>query len=162
MSVSFRVEGFRDMERALADLKRATAKAAVRRAMKKTLQPVALMADSLSEDFNIAVGTTLTPKERRQAKADFSKRVVSMFVGPVGQDGSHAPEATFTEFGTPPRYHKDGKYVGQIMAEPFMRPAWDAHKATMIKRLGAEIWVEIEKSIARAERKAARAAAAMR
>lgn len=32
--------------------------------------------------------------------------------------------AGWFEFGTAPRYHKSGKYVGQIAATPFFYPIW--------------------------------------
>lgn len=159
MSVSFKVEGFRDMERALADLKRTTARAVTRRAMKTALEPVASMAGSLTDDYDIAIGTTLAAHERAQSREDRARSVVTMYVGPVHPDGTHAPEATFDEFGTVPRYHDSGRYVGQILARPFMRPAWDANAAAVLTRLGEAMWAEIEKSVARAARKAARATA---
>lgn len=159
MNVKFEMDGFRGMERALAELKRSTSRAVARRAMKSVLKPVADMADSLTEKYSIAIGVTLEKRQKRAAKADFGKSVVSMFIGPVGQDRSYAPEATFDEFGTPPRFHRDGKYVGEIQADPFMRPAWDAYAGTMIQSLGSYIWDEIDRAIKRAAAKAARDAA---
>ena len=32
--------------------------------------------------------------------------------------------ASWFEFGTGPRFHKSGKYVGQIAAQPFFYPVW--------------------------------------
>ena len=37
--------------------------------------------------------------------------------------------------------------------QPFMRPAWDAHKGRLVDDIGADMWVEIQKAV---KRKAAR------
>lgn len=155
MSVSFKVSGFREMERSLAGLKRGTAKGVVRRALKKVLKPVAEMADASA--FEIAVTSALTARQRGEARRDFGRSKVSMYVGPVDAFGRGAPHAHLIEFGTGPRYHKSGKYVGAVMPEPFMRPAWDAVQPVMLENLKREIWSEIEKTLARAAARAAKA-----
>lgn len=156
MSVGFKVSGFREMEKALAKLPAGTAKGLTRRTLKKVLKPVAESADASM--FQIGITSALIPEQRRGARADFARSVVSMYVGPVDDDGQGAPHAHLIEMGTGPRYHRNGKFVGAVMADPFMRPAWDAHKGKMLDRLGQEIWLQIEKSLARAAAKAARGA----
>ncbi len=154
MSVGFKFEGGRDLERALGELSRSASKAASRRAVRKTLQPVAEAADASS--FVIAVTSKLTARQRARARSDFRPSVLTLYVGPVDDDGQGAPHAHLQEFGTMPRSHASGKYVGAVMADPFMRPAWDAHSGTLLPRLGAHLWEEIEKSMQRAAAKAAR------
>lgn len=150
-------DGGREIERALAELPRATSKAVSRRAIKKVLEPVADTADAYTEHFNIAVGTKLSPRQRGMARSDFAGKVVTMYVGPVQEDGSHAPHAHLIEFGTGPRAHKSGKYVGFVTPQPFMRPAWDAWSPRMLEELGRLMWIEIEKAVARRAKKAAKA-----
>lgn len=147
------------MEKALALLPRATAKGVVRRVLKKTLAPIADTADAFSPHFPIAVTSRLSPRQRSLARSDFAGRVVTMYVGPTAQDGSHAPHAHLVEFGTGPRFHESGKYVGVMPPEPFMRPAWDLHSGALPARLGENMWAEIEKTVARRAAKAAREAA---
>ncbi|TFL16429.1 hypothetical protein [Jannaschia formosa] len=159
MSVKFKVEGFREMEKALARLPRGTAKGVTRRVVKKVLEPVRDTADSYSGAFNVAITSRLSPRQSGLARGDRGPSLVSMYVGPVTQDGSHAPHAHLIEFGTAPRFHKSGKYVGAVSPDPFMRPAWDMHKGQMLEELGRLMWVEIEKTVARAAAKAAREAA---
>lgn len=144
------------MERALGQLKRGTATGVVRRVLRKTLKPVADAADASM--FEIGITSRLTARQRRQARGDFVRSVVSMYVGPMDSEGNGAPHAHLIEFGTAPRFHKDGKFVGAVMADPFMRPAWDAQRPDMLERLGRDIWAEIEKTVARAERRAAKLA----
>jgi len=159
VDVRLKVSGFRDMEKALAQLPRGTAKGVVRRVQKKTLAPVADAADAFSPHFQIAVTSRLSPRQRAQARSDFAGRVVTTYVGPVAQDGSHAPHAHLVEFGTGPRFHKSGKYTGEMPPDPFMRPAWDMHKGSLLAKLGEHMWTEIEKTIKRRAAKAAREAA---
>lgn len=156
MLMQLRIEGAGDIERALAELPRATAKSAMRRVMKKALQPVADAAEA--SPFVIAITSRLTPALRRRTRKDRGPNLITLYVGPVLSDGSHAPHSHLYEFGTAPRYHKKtGKYVGAQMADPFLRPAWDANRDAMLKILRREIWNEIDKALARAARKAAKA-----
>ncbi|AUQ71036.1 HK97-gp10 family putative phage morphogenesis protein [Phaeobacter inhibens] len=154
MSMKMKIEGAGDIERALGALARGTAKGVTRRAMKKALQPVARAAEG--SPFVIAVTSKLAPRQKGRARRDQGRSKIAMYVGPVQQDGSHAPHAHLIEFGTGDRYHKSGKYVGAVMADPFMRPAWDANRERVLEILKREIWAEIEKTVARAARKAAR------
>ncbi len=159
MSVKLKIEGAGDIERALADLARGTAKGVGRRAMKKTLQPVAQLAESLSGGkFKVAVTSKLSQRQARGARRDRGRSKLVMYVGPVQEDGSHSPHAHLFEFGTAPRFHaKSGKAVGAMPAQPFLRPAWDASTELMLATLRRETWKEIEKTLERAKRKAARA-----
>lgn len=152
MSVKMKIEGAGDIERALAELARGTAKGVMRRAMRRALQPVAEAADNSA--FEIAITSRLTPRQYGQARGDRGPSRVTLYVGPVESDGSPAPHAHLVEFGTGPRTHASGKYVGAVMADPFMRPAWDANLADMLAILRREVWAEIEKAAARAARKA--------
>ncbi|AUR04248.1 phage protein, HK97 gp10 family [Phaeobacter inhibens] len=154
MSMKMKIEGAGDIERALGALARGTAKGVTRRAMKKALQPVARAAEG--SPFVIAVTSKLARGQKGRARRDQGRSKIAMYVGPVQQDGSHAPHAHLIEFGTGDRYHESGKYVGAVMADPFMRPAWDANRERVLEILKREIWAEIEKTIARAARKAAR------
>lgn len=48
----------------------------------------------------------------------------------VGAQGSGFAAAWF-EFGTADRFHKSGKYVGKITAQPFFYPIWRARKRSV-------------------------------
>jgi hypothetical protein len=52
--------------------------------------------------------------------------------------------------------HASGKYVGRIVPEPFLRPAWDAKAETALKALGEILWTEITKTVARVAAKGAK------
>jgi len=64
------------MERNLAKLKRGTAKGVTRRALKKVLKPVAHAAAAAA--FEIEITSRLTQRQRRGARFDFGRDVVSI------------------------------------------------------------------------------------
>ncbi|SDW78220.1 Bacteriophage HK97-gp10, putative tail-component [Roseicitreum antarcticum] len=148
-----KLEGFADLDRELQRLGKATTqKASLRRASKKALQPMAEIARGLAPRGvdgelapSITVSTKLTKRQKGQHRKMFrnDKAAVEMFMGP-GPD----PAAWNQEFGN--RNH---------LAQPYMRPAWDQDHKAMLDRLKAELWADIQKTLARAERRAARQAA---
>ncbi|GAB5433928.1 MAG: HK97 gp10 family phage protein [Epibacterium sp.] len=156
MAVKMKIEGAGDIERALAALPRGTAKGVMRRAMKKSLKPVAQMAEAASP-FAIAVTSKLTARQAREARRDRGRSKVVLYVGPVDAAGDGEPHAHLYEFGTGPRVQRStGRATGAMPARPFLRPAWDTSQAMMLATLKREVWDEIEKSLERARRKAAR------
>jgi HK97 gp10 family phage protein len=170
VSVTVRLEGFAELERELDRLGKATAqKASLRRALKKAAQPMVDIAkglapvraghlrESIKYSTQLAAGdagkaafaqTLRSGGSRDEAVAALrdarrSQSSVVAYIGP-GQN----PQAIFQEFGTinhPP--------------QPFLRPAWDQDKMALLDRLKAEIWADIQRTITRMDRKAAREAA---
>jgi len=81
--------------------------------------------------------------------------VLDMFVGaPGGRKGT--PHAHLIEFGTGPRYTSNGAFRGSVSPQPMLQPAWDANKGGMLKGLGETLWQEIEKTVARRAKRAAK------
>lgn len=148
MSVRVRVEGLRDIEQTMKELKRASAKAVARKALKAGGKPIAEAGQSAAPyrtgdlQGSYGVGTRLT---RRQRKKHRKGSDVEVFVGP-GAKG--AAQAVQTEFGNE---HQ--------AAQPHLRPAWNAEKQNALDIVAAELRVEVDKAVARARRRAARAAA---
>lgn len=153
MSVSFKVEGFKELDAELARLGSPTARrSSARRSLRRAAQPLADLAQSLAPtgDTNtlapsIIVGTRLSKRQSRLHRKMFrnDRAAVEMFIG-AGPYSS----AWNQEFGN--RNHP---------AQPYMRPAWDQDKHAMLERLKKELWEDIQKSLVRAERRAARLAA---
>ncbi|WP_333848546.1 hypothetical protein [Phaeobacter italicus] len=149
MKASFKVEGLREIDNALAALPKATSKAVVRRALTKELQPVADMANSLwpgADDSAFAVSSKL---KRGQREPDTGPNAVNMFVGSTRA----APHAHLLEWGTEPRYHKSGKFVGAVPPMPMLTPSWEAHKGKILEGLAASLRKEIEATLARRARR---------
>lgn len=139
-----KVEGFRELAKALEELPKATARNTLRRVLKKAAEPVRndaqqkapVLTGGLKASIN--VGTQLT----RRQKADAKKEGTYFSEVHVGTASGHGiPQ----EFGT----FKD-------TAHPFMRPSWDANQGKALKIIGDELGKEIEKSAIRRARKLAK------
>ncbi len=151
---TFRVEGLKELDKALGQLPRATGKNVLRRVARKALEPIIEDAKTkvheVSGDLrgSLAVSTKLSFTQKREHKSMFaSKRSsIEMFAGA----GPHnfVPQAIFEEFGTVKR----GPH-------PFLRPAWDGGKMRALNNVKKDLWAEIKKAAERVARKKARAAA---
>jgi len=146
---TIKMEGLKDLDRALGELPKTTAKATLRRVAVKALQPFdkAWRANAAQNrltgalDSSGGVGTKLTRRQAQQQKKTEDKAFVEVFAGP------NDPAAVPNEFGT----------VDQA-PRPFMRPAWDATMGETLQIVADELGGEIEKSAKRVARKAARLA----
>ncbi len=148
MVFEMQVEGFSALEEELDALSKAAGKGVLRRALKASAEPMArlmrLAAPRGDGDLveSIAVSDKLSPHQRAQHRRMFrdDRAAVEMFVG-----AGPLPQAHNTEFGNE---HQT--------PQPWARPAWDRDHQAMLKRLGEDLWAELSKAIARAERRAAR------
>lgn len=158
MSSTLKVTGFRELEKALAQLPAGTAKGVARRVLKKQLKPVAALANAMwpgSADDVFQVTSRIARSQIGGSYMTRSRSTVNMFVGaPGGRFGT--PEAHLLEFGTGPRFQKSGRFTGAVSPTPMLQPAWDAYKQTMLERLGADLFEEITKSIERRNAKLAK------
>ncbi|MFC5390011.1 HK97-gp10 family putative phage morphogenesis protein [Brevundimonas bullata] len=140
--VTVKVEGLKDLEKALSELKVSTARNIARRGLKQALEPMAeaarrrvpSMSGDLAESINV---TTKNPKRNRKQSQ------IEAHMGP----GRH-PQGPQTEFGN--RNHGP---------QPFMRPAWEEEKHGALESLAGILGEEIDKAAKRAARKAARTGA---
>jgi HK97 gp10 family phage protein len=147
-NVTVKVEGLKDLERALGELGKAAGKAVLRRVAVKALKPfdeawrrnAPRLTGALEESGGI--GTKLTRRQARMNKRREDKSSVEVFSGP------NNPAAVPQEFGT----------VDQA-AQPYMRPAWDSTQDEVLAIVSTELGGEIEKTAQRLARKKARLAA---
>lgn len=143
MRSAFKVAGLSDMKAALEEFPKGTAKGIVRRVLRKAGKPIADQAEQLAprDTGTTAKSITITSKlskrqgslHRKNDQAD-----VEMFIGPGTMPQAHLRE--FGGDGHPPK--------------PFMRPAWDSNKDRALETIKTEMWVEIQKSAARAAKRA--------
>lgn len=142
-----KVEGLKELEAALKQLPRATAKNVMKRVLMQAGQPVADKAESMAPvktgklQKSIDIGSRLT---RRQKASSPKQSAVEVYIG-VGRS---LPQGVFQEFGTV----RNGP-------KPFMRPAWDGLGMQVLDDIKRLTWTEIDKAAARLSRKAARLAA---
>lgn len=129
------MEGFKEAEKVMMNLPKATAKAAMRRLLKKAAQPIAEAGRAnaperlggLKESYG--VGTRLS---KRQGRVSRRESDVEVFAGP------NDPAAVQTEFGND---HQS--------AEPHLRPAWDAEKYNALDIISEGLMDEVSKTVAR-------------
>lgn len=141
-------EGLRETQDALREaLPDRTARNVMKRVLVKLAQPIA--ADAIARapkqtgflKLNIGVASTLAKSQRGDYRKQF-KDDVEVFVA-----ANPIPRAHMMEYGT----KKD-------RPRPYLRPAWEVNKSSILPNVAREMWNEIEKAISRAARKAAKAA----
>lgn len=139
-----KVEGLRDLDRALGQLRPALAKGVLRRVAVKALQPfdkawrenAPHLTGNLKESGG--VGTKLTRRQAQMNRRREDRDTVEVFAGP--NDPAAVPE----EFGW-----ENGR------AQPFVRPAWDETKHEALEIVKRELGPEITRTAERAARRAA-------
>lgn len=143
MKITVKVDGLADLDKALGQLKATTAKGVLRRVGRAALAPfdeawranaptlTGALADSGS------VGSKLTRSQRKEHER---KSFVEIFAGPGPN-----PQAVQQEFGN-----------SEHPPQPFVRPAWEATKDQILQGVKTGLGEEIEKTVARAAKRAAK------
>ena len=144
MKITQDVQGLKELDRALGELKPSTAKGVLRRVGRKALEPFdeawRLAAPHLSHALQES-GSVGSKLSRTQRAANERENLVEVFAGP-----GPLPQAVQQEFGNenhPP--------------QPFARPAWDETKDQALKIVKTELGGEIQKAAARAAKRALKA-----
>lgn len=159
MATKIKVEGLRELERALAELPKATGKNVLRRIAKGALEPMANVAASKAPVGRGVLSFSISVSEKRTTRARFRPRLIlskgrykvspstglDMAMGPAAGLGA-LQYATFVEFGTV-----------DTVAVPFMRPAWDGGAMKALGYIKDNLGVEIDKAAKRLARKRAKA-----
>jgi HK97 gp10 family phage protein len=144
--VTFHIDGLSELDAALGEFSKATAKNILKRVGKAALVPMAELAQSLAPVLtgslkdSITEGTKLTSRQARLAKQAEGPSFVTIYMGP------NDPAAVPQEFGT-----------FDQPAQPFMRPAFAQEAENTIKRVADGLKPEIDKAAARARAKALKA-----
>jgi hypothetical protein len=149
-----KVEGLAELDRALGELPKTTARAVLRRTGLKALEPFVAKVRSMApidadpesspkrppgtlRDSYIA-GTKLNKAQARTAKRE-GKSFVEVYAG------TNDPAGVQTEFGN-----------AHQSAQPHARPAWETTQSEVIDLVGKQLFAEIEKAAARLAKKAAK------
>jgi len=142
--------GFAELEKALDQLTKSAGKGVLKRSLKKAATPIADAANAMAPtgptgDYakSFSYSTKLNKRQsglhRKMFKND--RAAVEGFVG------TNDPAGVQQEFGN--IHHGP---------QPALRPAFDQEGKPTLDRLGKELWTELEKSVKRANAKAARQA----
>lgn len=152
MKMRIKIEGAREIEKALKDLPRSTARATMRRVGVQALTPMMATAEALAPDNPVTAPPDLKTSFRIDSKHSIGRRVIRarsnevlLFMGPTAEG---MPQGLMQEGGT--AHHP---------AQPFMTPAWDQHAEQALDIIMERSWAEIEKTVARRAARAARLAA---
>lgn len=159
MTVTMKITGLGEIRLMLKELPTATEKNAVRKALIDAAQPIVLDAANRApvdqgELRKAMIASTQIVRGQKKYVKKTGKDGVRAFIGPnysrTSKGKGYAPHAHLVEFGTGPRYHRGtGKYVGQMPAQPFMRPAFDAGKEKFIADFQVALLKRIEKAMKR-------------
>jgi hypothetical protein len=146
-------EGGRQLEAALMGLSRSTSRSLARRVLQKAGQKTADKSNALAPvpddprwpggrlSGSYVVSSVLTKSQRRAAKAARSNpNSVEVYVGTAD------PAGLLQEFGT-----------ARHVAQPHLRPAWDATARAVFEAIRAQMVVAVERARRRAAARALRA-----
>lgn len=176
-AVKVRVEGLKELDKALGELSKAAARNALRRALIKAAEPMRSAAERNAPVDTGALKRSiiLTSKiDNRAGKAEFAAVMKSggtkaqavqalrdarrakgigesfaeVFMGPRKAGKQASIKAMVQEFGS----HKQS-------AQPYMRPAFDGQAPAVIDGIRGELSAEIDKAVKRARARAAKKAA---
>lgn len=167
-----RLQGFDELEKALVELEALTGKTTtgrnvLKRAGMQALEPLRQRMSQLApydaedRDEN---GQHLKDTIRTQvANAKQARRIgtdrrsgIVLLTGPAPEGRRMRSAAASLERGTGERFHKSGKSVGFLPAQPYVRPAADQTSGQVIDEMTGLIVKEIGKAKERMARKAAR------
>lgn len=163
VTATMKLNGFDELDRALADLGGIMAEKTNRRAMLKAIEPMALAAQQnalmIAKSGSLALAMGARYKRELSRATLFGQQVVEaavVSVGPIRR--SQAARAAYTVY-----YHKKRLVLGirhghleewgtsHSPAKPFMRPAFDATASRVVEGYGFELRTEIDKVAHRAK-----------
>jgi HK97 gp10 family phage protein len=146
---AIKIEGLKELDEALGEFPKATARNVLKRVAVKSLQPLITMARQLvpvrtGELRNsLKITTKLSKRQASIARREAAREGKSFYQTYAGP--SALPYAHMVEFGT-----------SKMKAQPYMRPAWDATKHQALDIISKELEKEINAAAARAAKKTAR------
>jgi HK97 gp10 family phage protein len=143
---TFSIEGLAELDEALTELPKATARNVLLRTLKAEGAPIRDAGEALAPKLTggLKQSYTITQKlSRRQKGLNRKGSDVEIYIGP-----GPAPKGVQTEFGN-----------AHQSAQPHLRPAFDGNVERVLKGIRDELAAQIEKTRARIAKKAERLAA---
>lgn len=142
----FKIEGLAELDEALAELPRATARNVLNRVLRTEGAPIRDTGEQLAprDKGGLKASYVMSTKlSRRQKSRNKKESMVELYIGP-----GPAAKGVQTEFGN-----------AHQAAQPHLRPAWDGNVMKVLGGIRTSLANEIEKVRQRRARKAARIAA---
>lgn len=143
---SFTIEGLSDLDDALAELPKATARAVLVRVLKAQGAPIKDEGERLAPKLTGGLRASYTVSQtlsRRQKSLNSKGSDVEVYIGP-----GPSAKAIQTEFGN-----------AHQAAEPHLRPAFDSQVNKVLDGIKKSLADEIDKTVQRINKKAERLAA---
>lgn len=143
---SFKIEGLADLDEALTELPKATARAVLVRTLKEQGKAIKDAGEALAprDKGGLKASYTVTQSlSRRQKSFNKKESMVEVYIGP-----GPAAKGVQTEFGN-----------AHQAAQPHLRPAFDGNVMKVLEGIKNELATQIEKTRARIAKKAERLAA---
>lgn len=174
--VKVRVSGLKELDEALGQFSKATARGVLRRVLMRAGKPIAEAAADHAPVRSGDLKESIRVSSRKPADADVGRAAFARVIretgdrkaaGAASRAARKAAKASgqdaFAEVYVGPGRHPQAiqQEFGNVNheAQPFMRPAWDAEKGTALKIITADLSDEIEKTAQRAAARAAKKAA---
>jgi HK97 gp10 family phage protein len=157
-TITVHIEGLAEVQSALRELlPDRTARSIMRRVLIKRAQPIAAHASSLApvdptgqQDLKRSIKTSSTLRKSQRSAGRKNPDDVEVYIGPsTANTKAILHYAHLQEFGS--SHHGPN---------PYLRPAWDAARGEVLKGIANDMWDEIVKAVKRADKKAAKLAAA--
>lgn len=176
-AVRVRVDGLKELDKALGELSKATARNTLRRALTSAAEPMraAAVRNAPMDTGELKRSIKLSSKiDNRTGKAEFA---ATMKAGGTRAQAAQALRDARREKGIGESFaevfmgpEKGGKRLSikaivqefgseKQAAQPYMRPAFDAEAKNVISRVGDELSKEIDKAVTRARARALKKAA---
>lgn len=138
MKTKFTIVGLREVEKNMRNLRKATAKAALKRAATKGLEPFARAARRLAPKDEDYLSENIEVSEKTRGRPP-RIGAVQVYAGPTNPRA-----AMFQEFGTEDH-----------APQAYMRPAWDNEREKIVDETGFSIFEEIQGALDRVAKRSA-------
>jgi HK97 gp10 family phage protein len=166
--MKIKVEGLKEIQAALQDLSKATAKNVVKRVLLKRAQPIVEAARTRAPVRTGKLRDAIIAQARggNAGKAAFAEAMRGgasrVEAGRAAREANRAAGSTVEVVIGP----HDGAFYASLVEfgtahsspKPFLRPAWDAGKMQVLDGVGDDMWAEIKKALARRARRLAKTA----
>jgi HK97 gp10 family phage protein len=166
--MKIKVEGLKEIEAALKQLSKATAKNVMKRVLLKRAEPIVETARLKAPVRTGRLRESIVAQVRKGGGAGKAAFAQAMRGGATrAEAGRAARAANRAAGGTVEVLVGPRVFYGSLVEfgtrhsppAPFMRPAWDSAKGDLLEGIKDDLWKEIEGAVARRARKLAKAAA---
>lgn len=166
MSMTVKVSGLAELDRALGELPKATARNVLKRTLEKAAAPIVEEAKTLAPVKTGALRDSITTSTRVKNKVGNAEYASAMRAG-LGKDAARAAllsarrankgQGSFAELYVGPRRGKGVIRYAHIVEfgsndtppQPYMRPAWDGRKMQALDIIKGDLGNEIIKAARR-------------